>query len=320
MRFSIIIPVYNVEDYIGKCLDSILAQTYKNYEIIVVDDGSNDKSGFICDEYASKYSNIKVIHKENGGASSARNVGIKAACGEYIIFVDSDDFFYDEHCLESLTCDADVIQYKMDYFYEKQEKFVFMKNIPFIENISFSDQLSNLINSGNLSISPCDKAVKREIIVNNDIYFDENLVAEDIDWSLRLYFCVNSIEIINKDFYVYRQQREGSVSSKFKEKNITSLYYIIDYWYNYKYLDEKIKENYLNYLSYQYLILISSINKNNCDKELKRKIYKLKSILNYSDNFKVRMSNKAIKLFGFTIGVSILKIYIFLKNKGLVKI
>ena len=91
-KISVIIPVYNVEQYLEKCLDSILNQTYKNIEIILVNDGSIDKSGLICDEYSRKYNNIKVFHKENGGVSSARNLGITVAKGEYITFADPDDF------------------------------------------------------------------------------------------------------------------------------------------------------------------------------------------------------------------------------------
>ena len=89
---SIIVPIYNVEKYVEKCIESIISQTYKNLEIILVDDGSPDNSGVICDEYAQKDSRIKVIHKENGGLSSARNVGLDIASGEYISFIDSDDY------------------------------------------------------------------------------------------------------------------------------------------------------------------------------------------------------------------------------------
>ena len=89
---SVIVPVYNVEKYLDKCVDSIVNQTYKNLEIILVDDGSPDNCPKMCDAWVEKDSRIKVIHKENGGVSSARNAGLKASCGEYIGFVDSDDF------------------------------------------------------------------------------------------------------------------------------------------------------------------------------------------------------------------------------------
>ena len=91
-EFSVIIPVYNVKDYLHACIDSILEQSYKNFEIILVDDGSTDGSETICDEYSKKYNNIYVYHKQNGGQSSARNIGVEHANGTYFIFVDSDDF------------------------------------------------------------------------------------------------------------------------------------------------------------------------------------------------------------------------------------
>ena len=91
--FSIIVPVYKAEKYISECVDSVLAQTFEDFELILADDGSPDRCHEICDEYAKKDSRIKVIHKNNGGASSARNSGIDAACGEYIIFLDSDDYW-----------------------------------------------------------------------------------------------------------------------------------------------------------------------------------------------------------------------------------
>ncbi|OUQ56652.1 hypothetical protein B5E58_10530, partial [Tyzzerella sp. An114] len=91
-KISVIVPIYNVEKYLNRCVDSIINQTYKNLEIILVDDGSPDNCGKICDEYAKKDNRIKVVHKENGGVSSARNVGLNIATGDYIGFVDGDDW------------------------------------------------------------------------------------------------------------------------------------------------------------------------------------------------------------------------------------
>lgn len=91
-EISIIVPIYNVEKYLPKCIESILSQTFTNFELILVNDGSKDRSGIICDEYASKDNRIKVIHKENGGVSSARNSGVDLASGKYIGFVDPDDY------------------------------------------------------------------------------------------------------------------------------------------------------------------------------------------------------------------------------------
>ena len=101
--FSIIVPVYKAEKYISECVDSVLAQTFEDFELILADDGSPDRCPEICDEYAKKDSRIKVIHKNNGGASSARNSGIDAACGEYIIFLDSDDYWEGNYTLQRLA-------------------------------------------------------------------------------------------------------------------------------------------------------------------------------------------------------------------------
>ena len=99
-KVSIIVPVYKVEQYLARCIDSILAQTYKDWELLLIDDGSPDRSGFICDEYATKDPRIRVFHKENGGVSSARNIGIESSHGEWIYFLDSDDYVSLEfHCL-----------------------------------------------------------------------------------------------------------------------------------------------------------------------------------------------------------------------------
>jgi len=97
--FSIIVPIYNVELYLKECLDSILSQTFNDFELILVNDGSTDKSGDIAKEYKNKYNNIKLIDKENGGLSSARNAGIKKAIGDYILFIDSDDMLVNEECV-----------------------------------------------------------------------------------------------------------------------------------------------------------------------------------------------------------------------------
>ena len=99
MYFSVIVPVYNVEKYLSECIDSILCQTFTDFELILVDDGSKDKSGEICDQYAQKDSRIKVIHKENGGLSDARNFGTAASNGKYIVYLDSDDYISDDNFL-----------------------------------------------------------------------------------------------------------------------------------------------------------------------------------------------------------------------------
>ena len=116
-KVSVIVPVYNMEKYLSRCVDSILAQTYKNLEVILVDDGSKDSSPAICDQYSERDSRVKVVHKENGGLSSARNAGLDVATGDYIGFVDSDDYISPEmysvlcQCLENSDCEIANLMY-----------------------------------------------------------------------------------------------------------------------------------------------------------------------------------------------------------------
>lgn len=135
VKFSIIVPVYNVEKYLNNCIESLLNQKFDNFEIILVNDGSTDKSGLMCDNYASTNKNISVIHKDNGGLSDARNIGIANAKGEYIIFVDSDDFIEPESLkkfneLIEKKGKPDVIITRIKKFYEDSEPRYIDSSIP----------------------------------------------------------------------------------------------------------------------------------------------------------------------------------------------
>ena len=126
-KISVIIPVYNVEKYLSKCIESVLEQDFSDYEIILIDDGSTDTSGKLCDEYAENYSAIKVIHQQNKGLGGARNTGIEAAEGQYLLFVDSDDYIRDNimtFLYDTAVCnDSDIVAFGMDYVYESGGKF-----------------------------------------------------------------------------------------------------------------------------------------------------------------------------------------------------
>ena len=137
---------------------------------------------------------------------------------------------------------------------------------------------------------------------------------------MKLYLHIKSLKVINQDIYVYRQQRAGSITNSISEKSILSLFKIIKYWYNYEYSNTKIKIIYLNYLAYQYIILLTIMNGKNCNSALKQEIYQLKDILKNDANYRVKMSNRIFKIFGYNLGILILKCYLVLKNKGIIKI
>lgn len=321
---SIIVPVYNVQSYLEKCIQSILLQDYNNYELILVDDGSTDNSGEICDKYAFN-KKVKVYHKKNGGLSDTRNFGIKKSDGKYIMFVDSDDFLYNIHCLKKINdyieeSEADVIQYKMVYYYEKKNKYVFLKDLKEF-NGSVLEKISSLNENGQVSVSACDKIVKAEIIKNKNIYFENDLLSEDIKWSYELYLNIDTLKIVNDNIYVYRQQRINSISTSKTKKNVCDLFKIIKYWYNYPYNSIKLKTLYFNLISYWYLILRTNYKKSYYNQEMK-KFFKDNDalLLNYHNNYKVNKAYKLNKIVGYSLTIYVMKIYIFLKDRGIVKI
>ena len=172
MKISVIIPTYNVERYLSTCIEGITNQSYKNIEIILVDDGSNDTSGEICDRYAQKDDRILVIHKKNGGLSDARNVGIKKASGEYIVFVDSDDFLCDKHFFSEVVkriqlTKPDVLNYVYVKYFNEGKRIVpyigYKADLP-IDKKSLKAQLKYIFDEGLYIASACNKIVRKDIL------------------------------------------------------------------------------------------------------------------------------------------------------------
>ena len=322
LHLSIIIPVFNVEKYLEKCVESVINNNFINYEIILVNDGSTDNSGEICDQLKEKYKDIiTVVHKENGGLSSARNSGIRKAKGKYLMFVDSDDLLNKIDFEKIFSKEVDIIQYKMVYYYENTDKYIHLKNIDEQCNqYGLKDYIKHQISSGTLSVSACDKIIKRELITKNKLFFKEGLLSEDINWSLELYLYSNSIVSYNDEIYIYRKQRKNSITNTTNKKTMESSIYIFDRWISYDYKTSEIKEIYMNYLAYLYTILLTNSNRKNTTPEQKKYIKDHKYILKYDLNYKVKLCNKVFRLVGIKLGSLVLKLYLTLKNKGVVKL
>lgn len=216
VKLSYIVPVYKVAPYLRKCVDSLLAQDYEDYEIILVDDGSPDECPQICDEYAAAHDNISIIHQENGGLSAARNTGIAAAKGEYVCFVDSDDY-WEKNVLSSLMEQVerdslDVLRFKYRNVNESYEVFNPNKGDPYRHN-DYSDIVTDGVSFLNSRFGTACYAVmfiiRREILDN--CVFTEGIYFEDTDWTPRMLSLANHVASTNRIVYNYLV-RKGSIT------------------------------------------------------------------------------------------------------------
>ncbi|WP_279006226.1 glycosyltransferase family 2 protein [Thomasclavelia cocleata] len=215
---SIIIPVYNVELYLDKCLQSVVNQTYRNIEIILIDDGASDNSGIICDRWQKKDSRIKVIHKTNGGLSSARNVGIEHANGEYLMFIDSDDIVSDELCrilIEMMkNNDADISICNAKHIFDDVVSFKSTGKLHFYNR---NNAICELWYQKSFLPSAWGKLYKRELFKN--IRFTEGIIFEDIDIMHELFYQCNKIIYGEMELYGYVHHENSITTKKYSKKD-----------------------------------------------------------------------------------------------------
>ncbi|MTQ47199.1 glycosyltransferase family 2 protein [Streptococcus salivarius] len=227
MKYSVIIPVYNVEKYINRCLKSILSQRYNDLEIILIDNGSTDRSGSICDIYANEGANISVYHIENHGVGSARNFGLSKARGEFIYFVDSDDYLVGNLFAEfedKLTPDLDllVFSYYNSFEQEMTEKNRTKKILPYngsYDKYDFSKIFKDLFLSDML-YTVWNKLYRREFLLENNLSFEQYELGEDVRFNLNAYRNVNKVYLSQDSYYVYVIGRKGSAMSSYNPKRL----------------------------------------------------------------------------------------------------
>lgn len=257
-KISIIVPVYNVEENIDSCIKSIINQTYKNLEVLLIDDGSTDSSGMVCDEYAKKDNRIKVIHKTNEGVSATRNLGIKISTGDFIAFIDSDDLLENNYCetlynVISMTksdvavCAYKVLKDKNRIIYDmtnetnlKQNEIVVYENKDIIKEILKQKTIKNFI---------WNKLYKKSFLCE----FEQGVHYEDIMFSINVLEKTNRVAYINKSCYNYCK-RSNSITATISEQNLNNFGKAIDERYN------KIKEKYPELADYNVYALLEATN------------------------------------------------------------
>jgi glycosyltransferase involved in cell wall biosynthesis len=233
LLFSIIVPIYKVENYLRQCLGSVLVQTFTDYECILVDDGSPDNCPAICDEYAVKDTRFSVIHKENGGLSDARNVGIQAAIGEYIVLLDSDDLFAANDALENLY---NVIQ-------ETKAPVIFNSNLTTViqENYSSYDGFEKGMNclsstafhkivmrNQKILLAGWEFTLHRALLFRYGLFFKKGILHEDEHWMPRVLCTTEKIGINHSLFYKYRRGRDTSIMGTINPSHSLDKLLIID--------------------------------------------------------------------------------------------
>lgn len=317
---SVIIPVYNVEKYINKCLDSVENQTYSNIEIILIDDGSQDNSGTICNEYAKRDSRIRVIHKKNEGVAVARNHGLKESKGSFITFVDSDDIVEDdyiEYLYNLLTKNnVDIACCNFEYIYEQEENHKGIEHKEIKEKTIVYDNkeaLKNLLYQKEIDTSPWGKIYRREIF--KDIIFPIGKIYEDFGTIYKTIINARRVAYGNQKKYLYLQRNTSTIGRDFCEKDFDMLElsiemkkYILD---KYPELENAINSRIINMDFY----FIRRIDKNKYKSEYKKIkndiIQKRKKVLK-DKNIKLKTR---IAIYISYINIDITKyIYIFIKK------
>lgn len=322
MKFSIIIPVYKVERYLEQCILSVLKQSYENYEILLIDDGSPDQCPILCDEWAQRDARVRTIHKENGGLSDARNTGIKHATGDYLLFLDSDDYWDDESALEQIAeclenTSVDVLNFRYKKFLECDNTFhqclQHKDNVTLTENDSRKTIVKKLFSNGLYIACAWNKVLKNSFVDENNLYFKVGITSEDIDWCARCLLYAEQISYIDLDFYVYRQ-REGSITHSFTLKGLEDLKNNI---LECVALGKDLKETdelypyYFSYVAYQYGVFLLDINMIENEKvaEIVAEMKKYQYLLSFKMNKKIKALYYCNRIIGYDNLIRLLGIY-----------
>lgn len=320
--FSVIVPVYKVEKYIERCVNSILDQTYQNFELILVDDGSPDSCPEICDSYSERDSRIKVIHKDNGGSSDARNVGLSFVKSfseneeiHYVTFLDSDDMWCDVNLLLDLSKEicknkSDVILYGCKIVKEDESEEITRSNYNINNNVCLDKEwvLQHLLESGNMPGSAWIMCVSLNLINNNNLKFRKGVTAEDFEWVVTILLAANRISAIDGIHYAYFR-REGSITTFVKLSGILGTSSAINKYYEMNQLSPALE----NYLARIYLLAVMSFNRlSNMDR--KEASHILKQDLKILQDSGQYLYYLFVRIFGFRISSYVIrKLYMLIR-------
>lgn len=312
-KISVVIPIYNIKDYIHKCIESILNQTFTDFELLLIDDGSSDGSQIICDEYQLKDNRITVIHKKNGGLSSARNTGIKKAKGKYICFIDGDDYI-DNDMLEimyeyTIRENADIVEVGSRWIYPNKTLEYCVKDTIVCDNFT---ALEMYLESRCFTAVAWNKLYRLSLF--EDIKYPEGCLHEDIGTTYKLLYKAKNLVSINQVKYNYIQRNTSISYMKFTKSHLVAL----EFWekiYNFiKDINHKklISRCYISFIYFALGWYVRAVKSGVKDKEILEYITRL--VKHYSkdkDDFEIPLNLK-VTMSIFLISPSM---YVFLKDK-----
>lgn len=324
--FSIIVPVYNTEKYLPQCVSSILGQTFGDFELLLIDDESPDGSGALCDGYAEKDPRVRVIHQKNGGLSNARNSGLKAASGEYILFLDSDDFWHRSDALELIrrefvSTGADVVLLKHHKLDVESSQLLSCSDPLRPEDLlgrSYGEQLSVCVSTQLYDTCAWNKAFRRSLMEGRDLFFTEGIIAEDIDWAARLALAASRISLVAEPVHTYRKGRPGAITTSLKLQNLIdtkgSLERCIAYMVPEK-RDRDFLDAYYSYVAYRYVIWMaeSAVVQDSGKRALIHQMKQHKWLLCYHLNRKVKLAYRVSLVAGWRMSAKLLGLYLSMK-------
>ncbi len=311
--FSVIVPVYKVEKYLDDCVQSILQQTFKDFELILVDDGSPDNCPAMCDKYVQQDSRVSVLHKKNGGLSDARNQGVSVSKGEYVLFVDSDDKYKNLDGFAALSerigkYHEDVIQISSEDFFQDSGKRVLARgnyDLGIINNGDKNTTVDYLFESGQFAGSAWLMCVKRSLLIENDITFPIGVTAEDYGWLISVISNANTYGTVNELIYEYKKGMAESITSKPRVSGIRGIYIALQNWRKANNCSQGLNE----FAAYIYLVML--LNYSGLTKEERVATYNILKndavVLNKSKKNKNKCVAYLISMLGIDKVASIIK-------------
>lgn len=325
-KLSFVLPVYKVECYLPQCLDSILTQCTPDCEVILVDDGSPDDSGTICDTYAERYPDVQVVHTPNSGNSAARNLGVSMAQGSYLCFVDSDDYIEAGSVEKMLAWIRDV--HADICFLQATKVFPDEKRVPLGEGMTHQglagkprrEALAYMATCPKYPGGPWAKLIRRELVERNNIWFPaDRRLCEDLFYTLELYMAAESFDAVDFPYYCYRQNVAGSITS-----NVSARYYFdkarfVTYVVQTYSQDRKPVnpegESALSFAAYEYSILIwHLVAMAGADRQRAFAFLKeYRWVLDYGKSRKTRTIRSVVRFLGLESTAKLLDIY--MKNR-----